>query len=100
MSDMPGISSEERERRWSNIRHAIRRSGLDALLVLSDGHMERRGSMRYVSNVNTPFMYGYVIFPLEGEPIAVNVRGEWIKDIRILPVRGGWVPEISCFLYH
>ena len=35
---------EERNRRWLNIRHAIERSGLDGLLVISDGQLERRGA--------------------------------------------------------
>ncbi len=90
---MAGASLEERDRRWLNIRRELGRSGLQGLLVVSDGQLERRGSMRYVSDVGASLRYGYVIFPLEGEPIGIYSRGGWIKDRRTLPLRGGWVSE-------
>jgi len=90
---MGGASLEERDRRWLNIRRELGRSGLQGLLVVSDGQLERRGSMRYVSDVAASLRYGYVIFPLEGEPIGIYSRGGWIKDRRTLPLRGGWVSE-------
>jgi len=96
---MVGASLEERDRRWLNIRRALEQSGLQGLLVVSDAQLERRGSVRYVSNVGGTggtLMYRYVLFPLEGQPTAINLRGdpgEWIKDNRKLPLRGGWVPE-------
>lgn len=90
---MTHISLVERDKRWINIRQALARNGLQGLLVGSDGHLERRGSVRYVSDVGAPGMYRYVFFPMMGEPIAINVEGEWINDKRALPLRGGWVPE-------
>jgi Xaa-Pro dipeptidase len=90
---MVRTSLEERDRRWLNIRRELGRSGLQGLLVVSDGQLERRGSMRYVSDVGASLMYGYVIFPLEGEPIGIYSRGGWIKHRRTLPLRGGWVTE-------
>jgi Xaa-Pro aminopeptidase len=90
---MAGISLEERNRRWLNIRNEMRQNGLDALLVVSDGHLERRGSLRYVSDAWSSLRYGYVLFPLKGEPVAINLKGGWIADKRTLPLRGGWVPE-------
>ena len=85
------FDSKERDRRWSNIRRELEKNGLDGLLVVSDGQLERRGSFRYVSDAYATLMYGYVIFPLKGEPIGIYSRGGWIKDRRTLPVRGGWV---------
>jgi len=90
---MPGPSIEERDRRWSNIRRELEKEGLDALLVVSDGHLERRGSLRYVSDVNGMLRYGYVLFPVKGEPIGIYNKGGWIEDRRPLPFRGGWVVE-------
>ena len=91
------VDIEERDRRWLNIRRAMEQSGLDGILVVSDGQLERRGSIRYVSNAlagaYTTLMWHYVIFPLKGEPKAINIKGGWIEDIRALPLRGGWVPE-------
>ena len=92
-----GIGLEERDRRWHNLRLSLERAGLDAIIVVSDGQLERRGSIRYVSNADagayTTLMWHYVLFPLKGEPKAINLKGGWIKDIRPLSVRGGWVPE-------
>jgi Xaa-Pro aminopeptidase len=90
---MTGASLKERDRRWLDIRRELDRSNLNALLVVSDGQLERRGSLRYVSDVQAALRYGYVIFPRKGEPIGINVRGEWIKDTRALALRGGWVGE-------
>ena len=84
---------EERNRRWLDIRRELKKNAMDALLVVSDGHIERRDSMRYVSDMGAPLMWRYVVFPVEGEPIGINMRGGWIDDRRILPLRGGWVPE-------
>ncbi|MFC2070165.1 M24 family metallopeptidase [Chloroflexota bacterium] len=85
---------DERDRRWLNIRHELKENGLDMLLVISDGHIERRDSMRYVSDMGAPLMWRYVLFPLDGDPIGINMRGDcWIDDRRTLPLRGGWVPE-------
>ena len=86
-------SLRERDRRWANIRRELERSGLDALLVVSDGHLERRGSLRYVSNVHAALRWGYVLFPLTADPIGINVRADWVKDARAVPLRGGWVGE-------
>jgi Xaa-Pro aminopeptidase len=90
----PGIFDlKERDRRWSNTRREMEGNGLDGLLVVSDGQLERRGSLRYISDIGTGLWYGYVLFPLRGEPIAINVQGEWIKETRMLPIRGGWVSD-------
>jgi len=88
-----GVSLQERDRRWANIRREMAQRGLDGLIVVSDGHVERRGAMRYVADVGAAVMYHYVVFPLKGEPIGINLKGGWIKNIKPLPLRGGWVPE-------
>jgi len=92
---MVSASLIERDRRWHNIRRELERNGLDGLLVVSDGQLERRGSLRYVSNVraSATLRYGYVVFPREGEPIGINLKDGWVKDKRALSFRGGWVGE-------
>jgi len=91
---MMGMSLQEKERRWANIRDRLENQGLDALIVVSDGHPERRGSLRYVADVNITLRYAYVVFPLRGEPVGIySKRTGWIKDIRTLSFRGGWVVE-------
>lgn len=90
---MAGVSLKERDRRWSDIRHELENQGLEALIIVNDGHLERRGSLRYVSDVNGMLRYGYVVFPVKGEPIGIYNKGGWIEDRRTLPFRGGWVVE-------
>jgi Xaa-Pro aminopeptidase len=90
---MAGVSLEERNRRWSHIRRELENQGLEALIVVSDGHLERRGSLRYVSDVNGMLRYGYVVFPVKGDPVGIYNKGGWIEDRRTLPFRGGWVVE-------
>jgi len=90
---MAGASLKERDRRWLNIRRELEERGLQGLLVVSDGQIERRGSLRYVADVGASLRYGYVTFPLKGEPIGIYSKGGWIKDRRTLPLRGGWVTE-------
>jgi Xaa-Pro dipeptidase len=90
---MAGVSLKERDRRWSDIRQELENQGLAALIVVSDGHLERRGSLRYVSDVNGMLRYGYAVFPVKGDPIGIYNKGGWIEDRRTLPFRGGWVVE-------
>ncbi len=90
---MTGASLSERDRRWSNIRSEMERSGLAALLVVSDGHLERRGSIRYIADVSAKLLYGYVIFPLKGEPILISNKPGWIEERRPVPFRGGWIVD-------
>ena len=98
---MAAVSLKERDRRWSNVRRDIENKGLHALIIVSDGHLERRGALRYISDVNGMLRYGYVVFPAKGEPVGIYNKGGWIKDRRPLPTRGGWVVEsepYACFL--
>lgn len=90
---MEGVSLKERDRRWLCIRQELGNQGLDALIIVSDGQLERRGSLRYVSDVNGMLRYGYVVFPAKGQPIGIYNKGGWIEDRRSLPFRGGWVLE-------
>jgi len=88
---MDALNAQERDRRWSNIRRELEKNGLDGLLVVSDGQLERRGSFRYVSDVYASLQYGYVILPLKGDPVGIYSKGGWITDRRTVPVKGGWV---------
>jgi Xaa-Pro aminopeptidase len=85
----------ERDKRYEKIRQELEKNSLQGLLIVSDSQIERRGCLRYVANNidGTKLQWHYVLFPLKGEPIAVNVRGGWMEDRRMLPLRGGWVPE-------
>jgi Xaa-Pro aminopeptidase len=81
----------ERDRRWSLIRRDLEKQGLDGLVVISDGQLERRGSFRHVSDVYSFLMWGFVVFPVKGNPVGIYPRGGWIDDRRSIPMRGSWV---------
>lgn len=87
------IRLKERDSRWSRIRSEMAEHGLDGLVIVSDGHLERRGSFRYVSDARATLLYGYVVFPAKGEPIGIYSKPGWIEDQRTLPLRGGWVGD-------
>jgi hypothetical protein len=56
-------STAERDGRWLETRRAMEWSGLDLLILVSDGYVERRGSVRFISDAMTYVMYSYVVFP-------------------------------------
>ncbi len=76
---------EERDRRWNNVRQAMGKRGLGALVVWGSfgSNGTHNANLRYLSNVNTE---GYLVFPLEGEPALITfVRKRelvWVTDWR------------------
>ncbi len=96
LSEFPTLSLKERDRRWDFARKMMRENDVKCLLVLGDG----------ADNYFTNDEGSIVIFPVEGEPVAVagdnsfragswlqnEERGEvsWVKDWRFRP----GLPEI------
>lgn len=77
------LQVDERDRRWKNIRDAMRREGLDCLIVYGSRAMDQSmASLRYLTNVS--FAEGYLVFPLEGEPtlfpFIARKRGQWANQ--------------------
>ena len=89
--EYPTLSVKERDRRWSKLRDLMKKEKIDCLLVA--GLRSREQLDRYITNDSRG---GFVIFPIEGEPISLLPmtngfshlesvrRGEhpWIGEVR------------------
>jgi len=82
-------SQLEIDRRYKNIRAAMQRAGLDALIVCGNQYAGFEGAVLYVSGFEIVHRYVYAVLPLEGEPTLVFPReARWIGD-KVKP----WVKE-------
>jgi Xaa-Pro aminopeptidase len=98
----PLPSQTEINRRFKNIRDAMRRESLDALIVCGNQYAGFEGAVFYVSGFEIVHRYVYVLIPLEGEPTLVFPRearwiGDkakpWVKDQVWPDVPGHWLAE-------
>ena len=60
------VSPAEIERRNRNIRAAMGRENLDALIICGNEYTGFEGAVRYVSGFEIVHRYVYVVMPLEG----------------------------------
>jgi Xaa-Pro dipeptidase len=95
-------SQTEINRRFKNIRDAMLREGLDALIVCGNQYAGFEGAVFYVSGFEIVHRYVYVLVPLAGEPTLVFPRearwiGDkakpWVKDQVWPDVPGRWLAE-------
>jgi Xaa-Pro aminopeptidase len=81
------LDERERDRRWAKIREAMEECRVQCLLVWGTGGAGHNliANLRYLANVS-PFMEGYLVFPLEGQPTFVTFTGKprrmWVEDQR------------------
>ena len=86
------LSTDERERRWREVRWRMDHAGFDALLVWGNESKWQAGlaNNRYLSGRVAP---GCILFPLDGEPVIWSgfphdvtpygaLAGGWISDTR------------------
>ena len=87
-------------RRYSRLREAMARDGLDAIVVSGTEYSGFEGSVTYVSGFVIVHRYAYVVLPLEGEPAIVfpaeaRYVGEhattWIEEQVFAPHPGEWM---------
>ncbi|HEY2460696.1 MAG TPA: M24 family metallopeptidase [Candidatus Acidoferrum sp.] len=82
-------SQKEIERRYSNIRAAMAREKVDALIVCGNQYTGFEGAVRYTSGFEIVHRYVYVLLPLAGDPVLVFPReARWIGD-----KKASWVRE-------
>jgi Xaa-Pro aminopeptidase len=62
---------DEVSRRHENVRAALRRNGLDAVLVCGSEYTGFEGAVTYMSGFQVVHRYAYVLLPVEGEPTIV-----------------------------
>ena len=96
------VSAGEMERRYRNIRAAMSKENLDALVVCGNEYTGFEGAIRYVSDFEIVHRYVYVLIPLDGDPVLIFPReARWIGDKkkaqvteRVWPdVPGQWLRE-------
>lgn len=95
-------SQNEIDRRLNNLRAAMERDGLDALIVCGNQYAGFEGAALYVSGFEIVHRYVYVVVPLAGEPTLVFPRearwiGDkvkpWVKDQVWPDIPGHWIRE-------
>ncbi|HEV8047889.1 MAG TPA: M24 family metallopeptidase [Terriglobales bacterium] len=93
-------SQLEIDRRYKNIRTAMQRAGLDALVVCGNQYAGFEGAVLYVSGFEIVHRYVYAVLPLEGDPTLVFPRearwiGDkvkpWVKDHVWPDIPGQWI---------
>jgi Xaa-Pro dipeptidase len=92
----------EVERRYANVRAALRRDGLDAALVCGSEYSGFEGAVTYLSGFTIVHRYAYVVLPVEDEPAIVfpseaRYVGEhgksWIEEQVFADRPGEWLAE-------
>jgi Xaa-Pro aminopeptidase len=96
------MPQQEVERRYANVRAAMERDGLDAVIVSGNEYTGFEGAVTYLSGFVIVHRYAYVLLPLEGEPSIVFPReatyvGEhgttWIGDQVFVDRPGDWLGD-------
>ncbi|HZU23025.1 MAG TPA: M24 family metallopeptidase [Terriglobales bacterium] len=88
-------TQNEIDRRYHDLRAAMERDHLDALIVCGNQYAGFEGAVRYVSGFEIVHRYAYVLLPLTGEPTLVFPReARWIGDKHKPWVRDQVWPEV------
>jgi Xaa-Pro aminopeptidase len=89
---MAELSFAERDRRYTAVLNSMKEMGLDALLVICDAQIEKKGFLKYLTNYRNVLYNLVAIFPLNGEakllvPSQVQVfwasRLSWINNVEL-----------------
>jgi Xaa-Pro dipeptidase len=95
-------SKQEIERRYHNVRNAMQKENLDALLVCGNQYAGFEGAVLYMAGFEIVHRYVYLLLPLAGDPTLIFPReARWIGDKSKAWVRdqvwpdlpGRWIQE-------
>lgn len=84
------LTIHDRDLRYEKIREGMARKRLDALLVICDAQIEKRGLLKYLTNYRNTLYNLVAIFPLKGEPKLLvpsatqrvwAARNSWISNV-------------------
>lgn len=84
------LTLQDRDIRYRNLREAMKREGLDAMLVICDAQIEKKGLLKYLTNYRNTLYNLVAVFPLEGTPKLLvpspvqriwAERLSWINDV-------------------
>jgi Xaa-Pro aminopeptidase len=93
---------DEVTRRYTNVREALARDGLDAALVCGSEYTGFEGAVTYMSGFTIVHRYAYVLLPLDGDPAIVfpsearyvGEHGEtWIEEQVFVDRPGEWLAD-------
>src|SRR5437763_14351314 len=88
-------SPAEIDRRYRNLRQAMRAHQLDALIVCGNQYAGFEGAVRYVSGFEIVHRYAYVLLPLQGDlTIVFPAEARWIGDKSKPWIRDHVWPEV------
>ena len=96
------LNGAEIERRYTLVREALARDGLEAALVCGSEYTGFEGAVTYLSGFLIVHRYAYVLLPLEGDPSIVFPRearyvGEhgttWIDEQVFAERPGEWLAD-------
>lgn len=74
-------SQAEIDRRYDNVRSAMRKAELDALIVCGSEYSGFEGAVRYLCGFLILHRYAYVVLPADGDPVCVFPReATWVGD--------------------
>jgi Xaa-Pro dipeptidase len=74
-------TQSEIDRRYANIRAAMREQDVDALIVCGNQYAGFEGAVFYTSGFEIVHRYVYVLIPLKGDPLLVFPQeARWIGD--------------------
>jgi Xaa-Pro dipeptidase len=104
---LPGLSLQERDRRWAEVRRLMERDGLDAIITSpnTSRYDEAGGNTRYLSQIGGNAVGAVVVFPREGEVTAIvgHVPGpefwaeafDWVTDLRDMGFDFAYAPVVA-----
>ncbi|MDX1748297.1 MAG: aminopeptidase P family N-terminal domain-containing protein, partial [Halobacteriales archaeon] len=108
--DVPTLSTEERDRRWADVRGRMIQRNLDALVLWSNDRFwgMARANLKYLTHVAGTQGNAIGIFPLHGDPVVFadfhmlhnpysvyDVYQDWVEDVRTFEGLGTIVDEIK-----
>ena len=85
---MPSV--QEKDRRFAALRTLMRAQGYQALVLSGNAEATQRGYIRYVADWRRWGGKGFVVLPLEGEPLlilGVGSQSYWARRV-------SWVPAV------
>lgn len=96
-------SSQERNRRYRELRRAMADQGIDALVICGRGDEFVRGRLQYVSDIFQWAGWGVVVLPMKGDSVFIAdplwglaraAMLDWVKDLRMTQEPGTEVGRI------
>ena len=84
------LTLKDRDERYKALRAKMKEAGFDAMLVICDAQIEKKGLLKYLTNYRNTLYNLVAVFPLEGEPkmlvpspvqVVWAKRKSWINDV-------------------